>query len=143
MTWMYSITTEEARQTEPSIKHPFVQESGGGGACPVQHWGTFTNGWRFYFRFRSNCARLNVAPPGTPMKQVPLVNPKWDAAAAALAYGNGLDYAHNPWWGPVGRVEEVYDGEPLMGFFESEDDLNRTFAECFEQLKNDIGLGEA
>jgi hypothetical protein len=137
---MYDLSPN--RTTDPSIKHWAVVESGGGGWCPVQHWGTFTNGWRFYFRFRSNCARLNVAPPGDGMADVPMPHPDWTNEGFNEALAAGEPYAVPMHWGPVGRADEVYPGDPLIGFFQTEDDLFTTFATCFEQVKEEIGLGD-
>lgn len=139
MTWMYEVTPDRA--TSPSIRHPAVVEAAGGGWCPVQHWGTFTNGYRFYFRFRSNCARLNVAPPGDGMADVPMSHPDWTNEGFNAALATGEPYSVPMYWGPVGYVENVYPGDPLIGFFLTEDDLLTTFTTCFEQVREEIGLG--
>ena len=131
----------QVQGNQQTIKHWAVVDSGGGGMCPVQHWGTFCNGWKFYFRFRTNWARLNVAPPGTDMANVPLANPTWSWAAVEAA----LDRDESPpsmWWGPVGEIDQVYPHDPLVGYFQTEEDLQQTFATCFEQVKEEIGLGE-
>src|SRR5690348_2645514 len=142
MTWMYEISTAQDREARPSIDHWAVIESAGGGASPVQHWGTFHNGWRFYFRFRYNHARLNVAPPGTPMEDVPQYNPEWSYADLATAFEAGKEYTVPRCLGPEVHDRNVYPGEPLAGMFLREEDLTNTFARCFEQLKDEIGMGD-
>lgn len=109
--------------------------------CPVQHWGTLSNGWKFYFRFRHNNARLNVAPPETPMEDMPAYNPAWSYQDFAAAFDAGKEYTVPRCLYPEGYVEDLYPHDPLVGFFKTEDDLNQTFATCFEQVKEEIGLG--
>lgn len=125
----------------PSIPHPAVLESRGGGGCPVQHWGTFTNGWKFYFRFRYNSARLNVAPPGTPTYEVPDYNPTWSFEDFAAACDAGEEYAVPRCLWPEGYLDEVYPQDPLVGFFATEEDLLKTFTACLQQVQEEIGLG--
>lgn len=137
------MTTQDAEYAaNPTIKHWAVVEAGGGGMCPVQHWGTFCNGWKFYFRFRTNYARLNVAPPGTDMANVPLPNPDWNFEAFKAAAEAGKPWPTTMWWGPVGEVDQLYPQDPLAGFFKTEEDLQKTFEICFEQIKEEIGLGD-
>lgn len=137
--WMYEVTPD--READPSIKHWAVTEAGGGGACPVQYWGTLVNGWKFYFRFRSNYARLNVAPPETPMKEVPVYNPAWSAQDCSTAIDAGQEYTVPVFLWPEGKIDEVYPHDPLAGYFRTEEDLQKTFAACFEQVQGEIGLG--
>jgi hypothetical protein len=89
-----------------------VAESHGGGACPEQHWGTLIDGQIFYFRFRSNCAQLHLGVEG---EELPVVD-------------------GSLWRLPVGYLNDIYPGEPLIGFFLTDEDRTRIFAECLDQI---------
>lgn len=115
------------------INDPRVKEASGGGLCPVQWFGTLTNGWVFYYRMRHGWADVHVGPPGTSKDELPLINPNWIQEDFDQAYAQGEEYRHSFWAGPVASVN-AYPGDPLIGYFESDEDLNRVFTECLDQI---------
>ena len=117
-----------------TIDHPHVIESHGGGACPEQHFGELIDGRIFYFRFRSNCAQLHV---GTQGEILPSINPEFDMDEfnKTLAPGySGPFYPVNLWRRPLGTYNAFYENDPLIGFFQTDEDRNNCFTHCLNQI---------
>lgn len=114
-----------------SIKHPRVQDSSGGGMCPEQHWGTLDDGRVFYFRLRHGWARLNLGPPGTPLENMPLPNPRFNWAEFAAAYDRGENYPQTMFMDPAGYMEIT---EEDRGWFEDDAERINTFDACLRQV---------
>lgn len=128
-------------ERECPLKHWSISYCQGGGIIPVQYWGEFMNNWKFYFRMRSSWCSLRVGPPTVEMVDLPLVNPDFDREAFDQAFAAGEPYPHPFFWGPIGEYN-VYPDDPLVGWFKEEDDLHEAFRICFDQIKQEIGLGD-
>lgn len=109
----------------PSVIHPRVARSDGGGLCPEQHYGVLTDGRSFYFRYRHGSASLQVLdrPPG--VYDLPVVNPFFDREACHIAAEAGTEYTGPPFWAepvvwvPVSEEDDGFfqdDGEKLDTF---------------------------
>lgn len=123
---------------DPVIKplnDPRVVKSSGGGMCPEQHWGTLTDGSVFYYRMRFGWAQVHVGPPGTDEADLPLVNPAWNREEADAAYEAGRDYISFR-LEPIGEVH-AYPDDDLIGFFLTQEDRDRVFTACLDQIWKD------
>lgn len=124
----------------PTIADPRTFTSYGGGACPEQHWGYLRDGRPFYFRMRSATASLCVGPIDVRPDDLPLINPKFNMAEHKAAFMAGLDYGETFFLGP--RPEAVvYPDDPLVGWFQSDEDRQRVFTTLLDQLLEPSGTG--
>lgn len=115
-----------------SIDDPRVAESHGGGACPEQHWGTLTDGRRFYFRYRSAWASVRLAPAWFDgeiiARDLRVTREQWDEA-----YERGDEELPNLWLGP-GAGFQVRENDPYHGWFDNAEERALAFAACLDQI---------
>lgn len=130
----FSGNLESEEEPRRSINHPRIVSSDGGGMCPEQHFGYLDDGQAFYFRMRGGWAQLHVAPPGTNMCDLPLTNPEFSWEEAKAHDERGEEYPHRFFKEPIGQWD-VYPGDNLTGWFLTDEDRDRTFARCLEQIE--------
>jgi hypothetical protein len=142
----YIVRKRHEENRPPTIDDPRVVEAAGGGIAPEQHYGTLTNGDRFYLRTRHGYAQLHVASAelcekhgesswiaASHTKYPPLSNPEYDFDAAVAARNAGVEYM--PFW--IDRVaeEELPDGD--YGAYDSRENRNASFKRLLDQLWTD------
>jgi len=127
-----------ASGTEQTITDHRVEASYGGGICPEQHWGILTDGRSFYYRMRHGSASLCLGPVGSdPGKDLPAVNPDWVRADFDAAYDAGKEYPHSFFLGPRPYLE-VYPDDPLVGWFETDEDRQDTFTKLLNEIDGPV-----
>lgn len=112
-----------------SIQDPRAVFSYGGGMCPEQHWGRLADGRTFYFRFRGGWSELRVGPWWTPEEEMCQLNPLFEWAQM----DEGLPYKF--FAGPTGGVDVCGADDPYRGWFQDEEERQRTFTSCLDQIE--------
>lgn len=104
---------------EPTITHPRVARSDGGGVCPEQHYGMLTDSRAFYYRYRHGYASLQVVerPPG--VYDLPITNPDYDREAHIAAIEADEEYTGPSFWVQP-YVELEIDAVNDSGYFRNE-----------------------
>lgn len=123
---------------DPSILHPQVKASYGGGLAPEQHFGYLITGHPFYFRARYSYAMLQLGPVGKTPDNMRIVNEHFSMEDAAVAYAAGEEYAHTFWMNPSGRVN--FTDEEYAMEFNSEQQREDVFAECLRQALEQMSV---
>lgn len=121
--------------TEPqsTINDPRVVASEGGGYAPEQHFGELADGRIFYFRMRGGACQLHLGQPG---EVLPVVNPLWVKEEFDAAYDAGQTYPHLFFRPPIGAVD-VYPDDPFLGCFKTQEDRDRAFTACLDQIEEE------
>ncbi len=140
--WFPKSTEEMYRMgplQQPTIDHPQVAESHGGGACPEQHWGVLADGRVFYFRMRHGWASLCLGPDWYEAGALPVMDPRVDYDAWMVLAAASPPDAELPslWLGPRSGVG-VSDEDD--GWFPGTEDQTpaeqraEAFGKCLDQV---------